>query len=475
MRRSLIALALGLASVSWGAPLVPEYEMQFADVSHLKKALNENLWAKEFSQSNLYRGSLVKLGPVLFAVGTANDDSWKGRLLDYLYEKILEGKRVGVTYFHRPGLVSPFGVSVFNLSAAEKGVLSLLLQKNKLSEPVETEIEISDTAKAKVKVQPVAIRLQKFAVVVGTDCLAVSRDPKVAAFLGSQCGKVVQKKNDAVLTINLKEFFPSWYPVLDRLAGIGRTAELSFDYDKRQACFVPAKAEVGLQKAHLMGTGSLKADFLSAIPADTLFHVTAFLPDPGRLNAANMESYFRDGKARAGKNPVPISVLYFGMHAGLNSRPEPMSAIILPQTDINDGLFTEVNKLFNENHRFEVKYAKVCGSLLALSPSKGALDMIAAACEKKQPSFAQMPQFLVKAFTEGPISSGAVVNLGGFLRSTLAYGWENNNPPPSDGKRTPGDIPREIAQAMDLLGRLPLYAFAGKVQNDKLALNGVKP
>jgi hypothetical protein len=477
MRLRMAWLSLMISWTAGAQALTPEYEVQFSDVSHLKKALGENAWAKEMAQSNLYRGGLVKLGPVLFAVGSPDEDSWKGRLLDFLYEKVLEGKRMSLSYFHQAGLVSPFGVSVFNLSAAESAVLSLLVQKHKLAEPVLTDIEIAGEAgtedtTVKGKVQPVMIRLQKFAISFGAGCFGVSRDPKVAAWLGYRCAKVPQKKNDAVVTVNLKEFFPAWHPVLNRLAGIGGQAELAFDYDKRQASFLPARAEVALQTGHIVGQGKIDTDLLSAIPADTLFQVTAFVPDPGPLSAAGMETYFKtakDGKRAA----VPVSLLYFGMHPGLNTRPEAMSAVILPQADINDALFAQVNRLFNETTSFEVKYAKVCGRYLALSPSKDALDKISAACEKKLPSYAQMPQFLVKALTQDTISAGTVLNLGGFLRSTLAFGWEKENPPAATGAKA--DVPREIAQAMDLLGRLPLYAFAGKAEKDKLALNGVKP
>lgn len=475
MRFKAVTLLFVFGLYARGESLVPEYEIQFSDVSQLKRALNENAWAKELAQSNLYRGTLVKLGPVLFAVGTEDADSWKGRLLDFMYEKILSGKRIGVSYFHKTGLVSPLGVTLFNLSTADKAIVSLLLEKNKLADPVMTEIELADKTKAKVKVQPIGIRLQKFAVALGANCLGISRDPKVAAQLGHECAKAVQKKNDAVVSVDLKEFFPAWYPVLGRLAGVGRYAQLAFDYDKGQACFVPAKAEVELQASHAVGLGKMGLDLLAALPADTLLQVTAFLPDPGRLSPATVETYFQEGKAHPGKRPIPVSLLYFGMAMGLNGRPEAMSAVVLPQEQINDALFADLNKLFSETTQFEVKYRKVCGRFLALGPSKQALDKVEATCEKKQPSFAQMPQFLVKALTQDELSSATVLNLGGFLRSTLAFGWEKENPPPSSGPPNKGSLPREIAQAMDLMGRLPLYAFAGKVEKDKLALNGVKP
>ncbi len=473
MRARLVVL-LGLLAVCAQADLVPEYEIQFSDVSLLKKAMNDNAWAKEFAQSNLYRGTMVKLGPVLFAVGNQEEDSWKGRLLDFLFDKILEGKRIGVSYFHQTKLVSPLGITVYNLSAADKALVGLFVEKNKLGPAVDAAEDDEEEApknKKKVKVQPIGLRLQKFALVQGENCLAISRDPKLAANLGQKCDKAPQKKGDAVVSIDLKEFFPSWYPVLDKVAGFGGKAELAFDYDKGQSCFVPAKAEVGLKPKHLMGQGKLSPELLGAIPADTLLQITSFLPVPTRLGEASMDTFF-EKKGATGKPPIPITVLYFGMKTSANGKPEAMSALLLPQDNIDDALLADVNKLFNQKSAFEVGYRKACGGYLALSPSATALDKIEATCAKKQASYAQMPQFLVKALTQDGISSSAVLNLGGFLKSALSYGWERENAPDSAGK---ANVPKEVAQAMDLLGRLPLYAFAGKAEKDKLAMNGVKP
>lgn len=469
MRFLLVAAVV--ASAAAASPLVPEYEVQFSDVSHVKRALDDNAWAKEFQQSNLWRGAMVKLGPVLFAVGTQNDDSWKGRLVDFLYDKVLEKKRLEVSYFQRSGLVSPFGVTVFQLSTAEKTVLSLILKAQKLGDPIDAEVEVRESQKVKVKVHPVAIRLQKFAVAVGETCFAVSRDPSIAAMLGHRCPKAPQKKGDVVVTVDVPQFFPAWYPVLERLVGVGKRAEMAFDYDKKLAAFVPARAEMALKPGHLVGTGKLVPEWLGVFPSDSLFWMTAFLPDPGPLSPTSVGQYFKTrGKGRA---PIPVGLVYLGMRSGLNDRPEAMSAIVVQQDKLDEPALAKVNELFDEKNRFEVKYAKDCGKFLVLSPSQAALNRISDACQKKAPSFAQMPQFMVDAFTKEPVASGVALNLGGFLKASLDYGWDRNNPPASNG--TPVSVPREIAQTRELVGRLPLYAFAGKVQKDTLVLNGVKP
>jgi hypothetical protein len=51
--------------------LAPEYEVTVSDGARLKKLLKENVWMKEFQASNLFRGSMVRLGPVLYAARCA--------------------------------------------------------------------------------------------------------------------------------------------------------------------------------------------------------------------------------------------------------------------------------------------------------------------------------------------------------------------------------------------------------------------
>ncbi|HVO50086.1 MAG TPA: hypothetical protein VMV60_03755, partial [Thermoanaerobaculia bacterium] len=87
---ALLALPLAAAENAPKAPtpppeaLVPEYTLTVTDGARLKAMLRENAWAKDFAASNLARGALVRLGPVLNAVGRDGKDGWKGRLVDFV-------------------------------------------------------------------------------------------------------------------------------------------------------------------------------------------------------------------------------------------------------------------------------------------------------------------------------------------------------------------------------------------------------
>ncbi|HTD53529.1 MAG TPA: hypothetical protein VK780_10935, partial [Thermoanaerobaculia bacterium] len=82
--------------------LAPEYEVTVSDGARIQKLFRENAWMKELQASNLFRGSMVRLGPVLYAAGTRN--TWKDRLVDFLAERFLDGRPVRVSYFHASNL-----------------------------------------------------------------------------------------------------------------------------------------------------------------------------------------------------------------------------------------------------------------------------------------------------------------------------------------------------------------------------------
>ena len=333
-----------------------------------------------------------------------------------------------------------------------------------------------------VPVTPLALRLQRFAVVETPTCLAISRDPHVAAVLSRRCSQPAHPPA-AVLDIDTKEFFSAWSAVLQRLFGVGERLRLTFDWDAAHARFTPAAGELSLSNDHLLGAASVDASLLGAIPADTLFFVTAFLPDPGRLSTGSVETYFRTARGKKDTRAVPVSLLYLGMRSGEGDKPEALTVLLVPQPKVDDPALAEIDALFNQSASHEVHASRACPGYVALSPSKAALERIAAVCGGRQPSFRQMSPKLLAAFTRQPLSSGAFWNAGAFFRSAVAWGWHRDTPDRSadgDEEATPRRAerpppPPELADAMQLLGRLPMYAFAGRVSGNAVVMRGTEP
>lgn len=459
------------------AALVPEYELTVSDGARLRALARENAWAKEFAASNLYRGTMVRLGPVLTAVARDGKDGWKGRLIDFVADRFLDGRPVRVSYFHAPGLVSPFGTTLPRLSARERDAFRLVLEGLRSGPDVLRVVADGAGGAVSVSVTPLSLRLQKFAA-AGTDtCLALSRDPRVAATLARSCAS---EPRPAAATLDLRtdEFFSAWSAVLEKLFGVGPRLRVTFDWDKAHARFTPSGAALALAKDHALGTAPLDPAILAAIPADAPFLATAVLPDPGRLDTASAEEYFRAARgARATAGFVPVTLVSLGMRAGAGDRgdrAEAMSVLLIPRSGQADRTVADLDALFNRRGTYEVRASRACPGVVALSPSKAALERVADACAGRTPSFRQAPPAVVAAFTKAPISTAAFLNVGGFLRSALLWGWQRETPPGPKGKEPPPP-PQELADAMRLLDRLPMYAFSGRVAGDAVVMTGVEP
>ncbi|MFI5181594.1 MAG: hypothetical protein ACHQPI_09405 [Thermoanaerobaculia bacterium] len=455
-------------------PLVPEYELTVADGARLRTMFRENGWAKDFTASNLYRGTVIRLGPVLAAVAQSDADGWKGRLGDFLADRLLEGRPVKLSYFHAAGLVSPFGLSLPGLSPRERDVLQLLIKGLRSGDDVATAIADGNGGAASVRVVPLSLRLQKFALVATDSCLALSRDPRVAATLSRSC-PAEPRLGAATLDVSTGEFFAAWSAVLTKLFGVGPRLRVTFDWDRKGARFTPTSATLALAKDHILGTAPMNPAILSATPADVLFLTTAVLPDPGELSRESVEAYFRAGRSRTGATYVPVTLVAFGMRSGEKDQPEAMSALLVPYTGPSDRALADLDALFNRRGTWEVHASRACPGVVALSPSKAALERIADACTNRKPSFRQVSPKIVDVFTRTPLSTGAFLNVGGFLRSALLWGWQRETPPDETKREGPPPPPKELADAMRLLDRLPMYAFAGRVVGDAVVMKGVEP
>ena len=457
------------------APLVPEYELTLADGGRLKTLLSENAWAKDFEASNLYRGALVRLGPLLSAVGRSEKEGWTGRLVDYVAERFLDKRPVRLSYFAAPGLVSPFGLTFPALSPAERSAAALVLKGLRSGPDVKRDVASEGGEVATVAVTPLALRLQRIAAVQTDTCLVLSRDPSVAATLSRACA-LEPRLAPATLDVRTDAFFSAWSAVLEKLFGVGPRLRVTFAWDKKRARFTPSAASLQLQKASALGTAPLGAPLLAAIPADAPLLAAAVLPDPGALDAASAEEYFRAAKQKGASSPhVPVALVSLGMRAGTkDDKTEAMTVLLVPHTGDAEAAVRDLDALFGGHRTFEVHASHACPGVVALSPSKAALARVADACAGRTPSLKQAPPAIVKTLTSGPLSAAAFLNLGGLLSGATLWGWQREAPPAPKGKGPPPP-PAEVADAMRLLERLPMYAFAGRAQGDAVLMTGAEP
>jgi len=466
----------GVDAVEPAPALSPEYELTVADGARLRALFRQNAWMKELAASNLYRGALVRLGPVLYAVEPKA--SWKGRLGDFLAERFLDGRPVRMSYFRAPDLVSPFGITLPNVSRAEHEAARLVVAALRSGPDVATAVPAAEGLVQTVAVTPVALSLQRFAVVETPTCLTVSRDPRIAAVLSRRC-TAEARPPAAVLEVDTRAFFTSWSAVLEKLFGVERRLRLTFGWDAARSRFTPAGGELALAQEHILGTGPADASLLASIPADTLFFTTVFVPDPGPLSIASVETYFETARGKHDARAVPVTLLYLGMHAAAKDKAEALSALLVPQPRADDPALAELDALFNQNAAYEVHASRACPGYVALSPSRTALEQIADVCGGRRPSFRQMSPKLLAVFTAQPVSAGAFWNAGAFFKSALLWGWKRDTPRVAEDEpnapRGEAPLPPELVAAAQLLDQLPMYGFAGRVRGNTVVLTGAEP
>jgi len=474
LRPAGAALAALLAAATFaGEPaappraMAPEFEVTVADAGQARAIFKKNAWFKEFAASNLYRGTMVRLGPALFAVGRGDKDGWKGRLGDFLLDRVLAGRPMRISYFSVPSLVSPFGVTVAGLSSAERSVLHAIVGSRRSGDDVPTAVAAGDST-VTVNVTPVSVGMQRFAVVETASSIAISRDPDVAAALGARAAEA-KPASAAVLDVDVAQFFSSWSVLLEKRFGVGGTLRVSFDYESGGARYVPAKAELPLRPDHLISSAELPPAVLGAIPADALFFATVSIPDPGPLSPDSVAEYLSAEPGASRAPAVPVTLLYLGVQADEKRNTEPLSAILVPAAGVDDDAEQGVQELFNRRGRYEVGTSTACKGLLAISPSQDALARINEACAGRRPSFRQAPPKLVGAFSGRPVGAAAFLNVGSYLSSALRLGWQLKGAAP---EKAP---PPEIADALALLDRLPMMGFSGAAAGETLVMRGVEP
>lgn len=456
-----LALAATAAAEKIPAPLVPEYEIALSDAGSLKRLFRDNEWMAEASGSNLYRGAVVRLGPMLHAVGQKGRDSWDGRLGDYVTARLLDKRPARLAYVDAPGLVSPFGVTILDLTPAQRDAASLLVKGLRTGPDVPTPLAAEGGTRT-VAVTPIAVKLQKLAAVTTGPCLVVARDPLVAASLSLRCEPTAGARPAALFQVDPSQLFPAGTVVLEKLLGLEGRLQVAFDFDPKTARFVPRSAELPLGKGHLVREGALDEKVLGALPATTSFFVQLFVPDPGTLDVESMESYLRTVKEKPPAGSVPVTLAFLGMRAHRQGRNESLTAVLLPQPpgEAPSGVAT----LFGQKGRRPAQTSTACPGLLVLSASNVALEAVEEACTGKKPSLRQLPPELLRRLSKGPASGTVYLGLGHFLESALTSGWERLNHSPTKA------APPEVTEALGLLDRLPAYAFAGRAEGDTLRM-----
>jgi len=431
----------------------PQFSISFKDTSKAYQFINENSWFKNLYNSNLFQGLMLRTNISLKALGTEEQNSWKGTLLNYVYENVLKNRMMQFSYFHVKKLSSPFGVFVNDIGETESAILKKLIAEfdnGNVQELFQSE-----------KVSSISIKGQLYAVILDQNCLSIARDPNIAAWMIQKCRVSKTLEKDMKIQISFNVLAPSIYPFMEKFTGMGNELNFDFEYDEKSKRFVPDTGKITLSEKHIFKSMSLSDQDLMMIPKDSLFFVNIWLPRPAKLSSKEVSNYLKKDKDDLRKlEYFPVSLIHLGMKHDFSSW-VPMTAVVFKYPNMNEKEMVSFDTLIGFNQYASAHYRKICNDYYAISDSEDTILQLEKACRKEIVSVAFLSDSKKKALINSKNALNFYVNIADFAKNILRFAWNNSE-----------SFPPEMEETEKILGEIPSYTAKGTVDGELLELKG---
>lgn len=479
--------------VKQAPPPGPHWEMTFRDASLLKQLLDKNKWYDQFHNSVFYQGAINRIGPVVFSLADdfgVGAKGWKARLIDHLYAKVLENHPVTISYFNNFKFAHPIAITSMTLSSNEKTVIDSLTTIFRSGEDKDIEIAAGKI----VKVTPLFIRGQKFAMAFDGGCLSVGRDAKVAALANNRCIRTkFDKKHDGQLTLNLTHLFPALTGVREKFFNAEEEMRLNLKWNASESSFVPTD---GILNFSSHKPPILKAKMTSAmtqaVPGNSIFVATGQISRFDQLSVEGIKKYLSSGPdVLRAKKPLAATLFYApityqpketasndeasdeeGVRIPSSVPPKSQkpqillgSGLLLQYSATNANALSEISKLFSGKLRGDIYARPVCGDQLVISNDIEVVQLVEQACNKKISSLNELANKVGQAFTKTDFSVVTYFSPGKLLSRYLQKGLEKASVAESS------DV--EIVKAKKLLEDLNDQVLVGTQDGNKLVMKAL--
>jgi hypothetical protein len=158
------------------------------------------------------------------------------------------------------------------------------------------------------------------------------------------------------------------------------------------------------------------------------------------------------------KKPVRPVTLAVWKRRGATTGSTYITAVLI-QDDPQGGLSLEgIPKIFPEKNLAEIKFDRICNSHIVVTPYLEALDDLRQSCTKSIPVLSHKNPRIAESFGSAEGSSQVYFDLGLVLTDSLRLGVERSK------DKNAGES-AEVAQSLELLGRLPALGFRGALDN----------
>jgi hypothetical protein len=443
---------------------VPQFAIRVKDGKNLATMTEKNEWFRSFRQTPFYQGLVGRLAPVIFApaddFGSAKA-AWQGRLIEYLYSKLVQNRPVSLHFYRRQDLSSPLVLTVHDLSKTELSLAANLISV--LSSGNVKDFIFSDAGP--VKVTALLVKQQKFAVAVRDKCLAIGRAPEAVASSVYVCSKAAPLKFDAEAEFSLRETFPALRGVSENFLGILPQAKMQLKWDAAKSRFAAQSATVELAD-HLLAKGKVSSEMLAAIPSDSLFFALGAIPLPKQgFSPEGLADYFKLSKVELRKVPsLQVAMAYVPIYT--NQGTQHSTVLLLQSQKGKAATEKAVSQLVMSfsTQKPETFIRPICTDLIAITTDSKVFETFEAVCGKKRPAMAQMPAKWVESTRTDTVAGVAYLNPGKLFSMQIERGWKKS------GNKGTAPVAVEIKQAREMAELLPAYFFVGSANANALTM-----
>ena len=429
----------------------PRYSASIREGENLVNLMEKNAWFKDFKQSNLYQGLLLRSGSVLGALPQKKDgaEAWTGRFADFVVAKIIAKHPLHFYYFHKSGLVEPFGIAIQDVGEGEQSVLDLLIKtlRGAANQKVEGET---------LEAIPLSISRQKFALVINGNCLGLSRDPTAAVWSAQNCLKEKTLESEARVIASIESLSGGTERAVAKYFGIGDRLEINFN-GVRSGKPEIQNARLALSANHRLKNSLIGEQFLKALPASTQLMSSVSIPAPAKVSPESFSALLgkAPASAKAGKY---FAATYFFLGSFEKERNLDGLLIDVKSSGADAAQWTD---LFEGNLGHEVFVKDVCSkSLVVVTPSNEVIKYIEQSCAGKMPTLAQAPALIKSNLSGAAVAQTFFLNLGKALSSMVEVGWNQENTEA---------MAQEVIEAKKLLEKIPAIALSGQAGTDQIS------
>ncbi len=446
-------------------PFRPSMTISVKNSQNMYSVVSKNKWFLDFRQSPLYYGMLYELYPTLFSLpdefSVSKDNTWTGRLIDYVYESVLKNRPTQIFYYQQKNLVSPWGFAVSGLNDNESKVVDQLIKLFRSGE--DRDIDYSDEIKGKVSL--IEIKAQKWAVKKDGSCLAIGKDPKLVLSISRNC-KNLKLTSDLDVDINLSMVLPSLMVLREKVVGISETMKIPFLWNERESKFDLAPINIGLNKDSILISKKIANELLRVVPADSHFFVTGNIKIwNGNMTVDSLKHFLGTTTARNKVFQKQAAALLIQMPVKNDDQVSTENALILESTTVSQSQLDGISQVF-ETKFGEVFIRPVCAKALVISRSKALLQKVQNVCDRKVPSILDRAELNASSLSAQDSSLSLFADIGKWMSTKIEAGYLHK----AKQNKMTVTLPEELLKSQKLLEQFPKYLVKGVVKDQNLVL-----